>query len=771
MGRAVAAARRRLRIRVRGAVQGVGFRPQVYRLAVALGLAGRVRNDPQGVEIDIEGDPGAAESLLAALRTLPPPVRVDGLDCVAVPPTGDDGFVIAASEDGAGAALPLPDLAPCADCLAELRDPADRRHRYPFLSCTACGPRYSIIAAMPYDRERTAMAAFTPCPACAAECADPASRRFHHQANACPACGPRLRFCDAAGTAQARDGAALLAAVKLLRDGGILALKGLGGFQLLVDARDTAAVARLRARKHRPHKPLAVMFADLAAVHAACLAGPLEQALLQSSAAPIVLLDARPGVLAPNLAPDNPRLGAMLPSTPLHVLLLQDLGFPVVATSGNAGGEPLCVADDEALARLGGIADAFLLHDRAIVQPLDDSVMQVAAGRPQTLRLARGLAPLALDHAGDAAVLALGGHLKNALAVGGAGRIVVGPYLGDLDTALALERFASATAQLPALAGGPPARLACDGHPDYASTRWAATDPRPRRAVQHHHAHLAAVLAEHGLQGEVLGVIFDGAGLGEDGTLWGGEFLYGDSRQVRRVARWRSFPLPGGERAAREPRRSALGLLYGACGPDLHDQTPGFTAQERRTLLQALERGINAPLTGSVGRLFDAVAALLGLCQVLSFEGQAAQALQVAAERVPTQTPYPVELANDGDGWLIDWRPMLAAVLGERAAGQPVARIAARFHATLAATVVDVARRLRAERVVLAGGCFQNRRLLGETRAALEDAGLAVWWPMRLPPGDGALACGQAAVVMARPDRPTRLQAAQQRPPGGDGAN
>lgn len=759
MGRPVAAARRRLRIRVQGAVQGVGFRPAVYRLACGLGLAGRVRNDPQGVEIDVEGAADAAEALLAALRALPAPVRIDRLQVERLMPAGTTGFAIAASVAGPGGALPLPDLAPCADCLAELRDPADRRHRYPFTSCTACGPRYSIVAAMPYDRARTAMADFAPCPACAAEYADPASRRFHHQANACPACGPRLALYDRQGRPLAAGDDALEGAVELLRGGGILALKGLGGFQLLVDARDGAAVARLRARKGRPHKPLAVMFADLAAVRAAGRPGAAERALLESPVAPIVLIDvdAGAGVLAPNVAPDNPRLGAMLPSTPLHALLLQDLGFPVVATSGNAGGEPLCADNDEALARLCGIADAFLLHDRAIVQPLDDSVMQVAAGRAQTLRLARGLAPLALEHAGDAAVLALGGHLKSALAVGGGGRIVVGPHIGDLDTTLARQRFKAAAGQLPALAGSRPALLACDPHPDYASSLWAGADRRPRQTVQHHHAHLAAVLAEHGLQGEVLGVAFDGAGLGDDGTLWGGEFLIGDCRQMRRGGRLRPFPLPGGERAAREPRRSALGLLYGAYGPDLGGQTPDFTAHERRTLLQALERGVNAPLTSSAGRLFDAVAALLGLCQEMSFEGQAAQALQAAAERVPAQAPYPVALVQEDSGLLADWAPALAALLADRAAGVPVPQIAGRFHATLAALIADVARQLGVCRVVLAGGCFQNRRLLEETRARLDQAGLAVWWPQRLPPGDGALAAGQAAVVMARPVRAHEL--------------
>jgi hydrogenase maturation protein HypF len=751
-----ALARCRRRIVVRGAVQGVGFRPEVYRLARALGLAGSVRNTPHGVEIDIEGAPDATDALQDALRGLPPPVRIDRLQVEVLRPAGTADFVILPSAAGHGDALPLPDMAPCADCLAELCDPADRRHRHPFISCSRCGPRYSLIAAMPYDRARTAMAAFNPCVACADEYADPASRRFHHQANACLACGPQLAFHDRAGRRLDGGDGALERAVDLLRGGGILALKGLGGFQLLVDARDGAAIARLRERKHRPHKPLAVMFADLAALRAACRVSAAEQALLESPAAPIVLLDRRSPDLPEVLAPGNPRLGAMLPTTPLHVLLLDALGFPVVATSGNASGEPLCADNDQALTRLASIADAFLLHDRAILQPLDDSVMQLAAGAPQTLRLARGLAPLALDHAnaGDGAVLALGGHQKNALAVGGAGRIVAGPHIGDLDGVMARGRFAAATQSLPAVAGCQPTQLACDRHPDYASSAWAAADPRPTEAIQHHHAHVAAVLAEHGLAGEVLGVAFDGAGLGADGTLWGGEFLLGDGRQVRRVARLRPFPLPGGERAAREPRRSALGLLYGAYGPGLGGEALDFAASEQHTLVMALERGINAPLTSSVGRLFDAVAALLGLCQVMSFEGQAAQALQAAAERVPAQPPYPVDLACDGDGRLIDWRPMLAALLGERAAGQPVALIAARFHATLAAVVTNLAMRLHACGVVLAGGCFQNRRLLGETRAALQGAGIAVWWPQRLPPGDGALAVGQAAVVMARRDRP-----------------
>ena len=746
---ASAAALRRVRIQVAGAVQGVGFRPYVYRLSVGLGLAGSVRNGPAGVEIEAEGDEDAIGGLLDGLSAVPAPARVERVECAWLAPTGARGFVVAASDEAPGSTLPLPDLAPCAECLTELRDPAACRHGYAFTSCSHCGPRYSLIAALPYDRARTAMAAFTPCVACAAEYTDPASRRFRHEANACPACGPRLTFCDARGRPLAEADDALAMAVALLRGGGILALKGAGGFQLLTDARNAAAIARLRERKHRPHKPLAVMFADLAALRAACRVSPAEQALLTSPAAPIVLLDRSSDALPASLAPGNPRLGAMLPSTPLHALLLDALGFPVVATSGNASGEPLCADNEDALARLSGIADGFVLHDRAILHPLDDSVMQIAAGHAQVLRLARGLAPLALDGS-EPGVLGLGGQLKNALAVGGAGRIVVGPHLGDLDTALALARFDAAAVALPAQVGVMPQMLAHDVHPDYASSVWAASDPRPAIAVQHHHAHVAAVMAEHGLDGEVLGAAFDGAGLGEDGTLWGGEFLCGNRARMRRVAWLKPFPLPGGERAAREPRRAALGLLYAAYGPALGGVALAFDAAEQRMLLQALDRRVNTPLTSSVGRLFDAIAALLGLCDVMSFEGQAAATLQVAAETVPAQAPYPLPLVPDGDGLVAEWAPLLDAVLADHAAGVSVALIAARFHAALAALVPVVAARVGAARVVLAGGCFQNRRLLDETRAALDHAGLAAFWPQRLPPGDGGLAVGQAAVAQAR---------------------
>jgi hydrogenase maturation protein HypF len=477
------------------------------------------------------------------------------------------------------------------------------------------------------------------------------------------------------------------------------------------------------------------------------------------------------------------RLGALLPYSPLHALLLDRLGFPVVATSGNRAGEPLCTTTADAQARLAGIADVFLVHDRPILRALDDSLVQMTAGRLQVLRLARGYAPLAVNCSeATEPVLALGGHLKAALAVGGEGRFVLGQHLGDLDNSAALAGFDAAARELPVLAGVRPARLACDAHPDYASSLRAAGLGQPVQRVQHHHAHVATVMAEHGLGGDLLGVAFDGAGLGSDGALWGGEFLLASRQRFRRVAWLRPFPLPGGEQAAREPRRAALGLLYARFGPDLSafDLPPlrAFSPAERRALLSAVERGINAPLTSSVGRLFDAVAALLGLCQRMSFEGQAALALQTAAEAAPPQAPYPLPLvgmdpdfsiipahagiqhpvqldvtAQGGDeerGLIADWQPWLDALLADLAAGMSTPLIAGRFHATLAALIVSVARRLGARRVALAGGCFQNRLLLELTAARLADVGVAVFWPQQVPPGDGGLALGQAAVCAAQ---------------------
>ncbi len=747
----------RLAVLVEGRVQGVGFRPFVHRLATGLGLAGHVANTPEGVRIEIEGPAGRIDAFLEGLRRdAPPEAVIERLETATRAPRGDRGFRIAASLlEGSGTALPTPDLATCEDCRRELLDPRDRRHRYPFVNCTRCGPRYSIIEALPYDRERTTMRRFTMCRACRAEYEDPESRRFHAEPNACPACGPRLALCDPRGRLLAREEAALQKAVRALGEGRIVAIKGIGGFHLAVDARDGEAVARLRLRKNRPDKPFAVMFADMAALRTACRPSREEERELLDPARPIVLLRRRQGApIAAEVAPGNPLLGTFLPYSPLHHLLLRDCGFPLVMTSGNRSDEPIVTDEKQAVDRLGDIADLLLVHDRPILRPVEDSVVRVVAGAPVLLRLGRGFAPLAVPLAGaEPGMLALGGHLKAGIAVTLPERIVLGGHLGDLESAEAREVFGRETKALARLFGISPRLVLHDRHPDYATSHMAGAFGTSALAVQHHLAHIAACMAEHGIAPPVLGVAWDGTGFGGDGTVWGGEFLLVASTGWRRVARLRRFPLPGGERAVREPRRAAFGLLFTAFGESFVEDTDlppvaAFTEGERRVLLRMLERGINSPRTSSVGRLFDAVASLCGLCQRASHEGQAASALEWAAGDAEAAAPYPFPL-RPADGMLeLDWQPALEALLAELRAGTPAGRIAARLHAGLAAAVAAVAERFGIAQVVSSGGCFRNAVLLRLTAARLREAGFRPVFHRRVPPDDGGLALGQAAAVI-----------------------
>jgi hydrogenase maturation protein HypF len=754
-----AAPPRRLRLDLAGAVQGVGFRPFVHRLAVAEGLGGFVRNTGAGVSLEVEGPAPAVARFLTRLDAeITPPADIRGRHAQWLPASGDGRFAIAPStQDAAGRAVVLPDLATCPDCLAETLDPADRRHRYPFTTCVRCGPRYSIIEAVPYDRVRTTMRRFALCAACRAEYDDPQSRRFHAETNACPACGPALALHDAAGRPLAVREQALAGAAAALRRGLILALKGLGGFQLLVDARDEAAVARLRARKRRPAKPFAVLAATLADAHALADIDAAEAALLCAPAAPIVLLRARAGAgrVAPAVAPDNPLLGVMLPATPLHHLLARDLGFPLVATSGNRHGEPIAAGGAEAMARLHGIADLFLTHDRPIRHPVDDSVVRVIAGEATVLRCARGHAPFTLAWpAAVSGTLALGGHQKSAVAVAGQGRIVLGPHLGDLDDPLTRAGFALAAAELPALHGLAPTIVARDAHPGYHGTELAARLGLPVRPVPHHLAHVLAAMAEHGLDGPVLGVAWDGTGDGGDGTVWGGEFLAIGGAHWRRVAHLWPFRLPGGEAAIRAPRRAALGVLHALHGEAAFGLTAlppvaALAPMERPVLARMLARGLNAPWTSSAGRLFDAVASLLGLCQIARFEGEAAMAVEFAADRADRPAPLPdAALVDAGGTIVVDWRPVLHAMLAARDADVPA--LAAGFHRALSRAILAVAERCDAARVVLTGGCFQNRHLTEDTVARLRAAGRVPFRHHRVPPNDGGLAVGQAAFA-ARP--------------------
>ena len=708
----------RLAVTVRGTVQGVGFRPFVYRLALRHRLAGWVRNSTGPVEIEIEGEPVGVRRFLRDLRTDAPPLaRIEGLEEVRLEPSGERGFRILESAVRPGQFQPVPpDSATCEDCLRELMDPADRRYRYPFINCTNCGPRFTVITDLPYDRPNTTMRKFAMCAACAREYEDPSDRRFHAQPIACWDCGPRLDL-------------PLEHAVEALRRGLVVAVKGLGGYQLACDARDEAAVARLRTRKHRPSKPFAVMLADPAAW---CEVSADEAVALAGTARPIVLLRYRGG-LAPGIAPGLHELGVMLPYTPLHHLLLRDFGGPLVMTSGNLSEEPICRDDDEARMRLAGIADVFLSHDRPIAARYDDSVVRVAAGARRVIRRARGLAPEPLPFPPAPPIVATGAHLKAAFTVARDGHAFVGPHVGDLDDVLTVGSFKEGLAAYRRLFAVAPVRVASDMHPDYASTRIAEQMGEPVR-VQHHHAHVASVIAEHGLSGPVVGVAMDGVGLGTDGVAWGGEVLLCRSASFRRLAHLAAVPLPGGDLCARQGWRMAA--AYGLA------EAPGGVDRRKFELVRRLAQTADVALTTSAGRFFDAVASLLGVCQESSYEGEAAARLEAIAEP-GERDAIEVGLAENLE--------LFATLAARRSRGEPAARLAAVFHNSLAHAVVrECVAASRAEgtrQVALSGGCFQNRRLLESCFEGLLAAGLAPYANERVPANDGGLSLGQAMVA------------------------
>ncbi|HUS81905.1 MAG TPA: carbamoyltransferase HypF [Dehalococcoidia bacterium] len=748
----------RLKVTIRGAVQGVGFRPFVYRLATEMALRGWVKNSPQGVFIETEGAKEALDDFLLRLeRDRPSLSFIQSLEYSLLEPAGYDAFEIRQSDEaGERSAVIMPDIATCPQCREELLDQRDRRHRYPFTNCTLCGPRFSIIRALPYDRPNTTMRSFTMCARCRHEYEDPTDRRFHAQPDACAVCGPRIALWDESGRTLATDNDALTQAAIALRGGLVVALKGLGGFQLLVDARSDEAVRRLRERKRREEKPLAVMFPDLESLKRYAEVSPLEERLLTSPESPIVLLERlSKSRLAPSVAPDNPYVGSMLPYTPLHHLLMRELGFPVVATSGNLHDEPILTDESEVVDAVAGIADRFLVHDRPIERHVDDSVARVQLGREMVMRRARGYAPLPIVvKRALPPLLAVGGHLKNTVAVSRGTDVVLSQHIGDLETAKALFAFRKVIADLLSLYEVVPVAVAHDAHPDYLSTQWAKSAPYPAIAVQHHHAHLAACMAENDIEGKVLGVTWDGTGYGDDATLWGGEFLLGDAAGYRRVAHMRPFRLPGGEAAIKEPRRTALGLLH-EMKADFDVLPPSGDAEslsdgDLRLIGQMLAKGVNSPVTTSAGRLFDAVAALLGIRSVCSFEGQAAMMVEFRAER-GVDDRYDFAL-GDGEPLVLDWEPLIRDIVRDRDAGAPAGVICARFHNTLAEAIVEVARRAGEPRVVLTGGVFQNRYLTERAFRRLESEGFRPFTHQRVPPNDGGIALGQVLVAAARID-------------------
>ena len=756
---------RRLAIAVRGVVQGVGFRPFVYNAARARGLAGWVKNEADMVRIEVQGKLADLESFCNTLRNAPPPqARIDSIEVSET--ACDDGpsgvFQICTSTAQAAPRPTVPaDLATCAACLEEIHTPGERRFGYPFTNCTNCGPRWSIIEQLPYDRPRTSMAGFRMCAGCEAEYGDPTDRRFHAQPIACPRCGPALQLLDSHGGEMSVGQPALEEAVEAVLAGRILALKGLGGFQLVADATAAEAVALLRDRKRRPDKPLALMLPSIDEVRRRCEVCDEEARLLCSAESPILLLrrrrdrDALDDVTEA-VAPGNPYLGVMLPYTPLHHLLAGAIRGPIVCTSGNVSEEPMALDTDDAIERLGPIADLLLVHDRPIVRPVDDSVGRVTPEGLQLLRRARGYAPLPIDLGFQGpTVLAVGGHLKNTVALGLGSQAVISSHVGDLDNVLSVEVHRRAVRDLVDFFHVTPEVVACDLHPDYASTRHAeglaARWDVPLVRVQHHHAHVAACLAEHGLEGPVLGFSWDGTGYGTDGTVWGGEVLECAGGEFRRVAHLRRFALPGGDRAAGEPRRSALGVLFEILEDDAAEHVAEwFTPSEIDALVAMLGRSVRSPRSSSMGRLFDAVAALCGLAGVISFEGQAAMGLEYAAD-CGVEEAYPLPLVETDAGPAVaDWEPLVRSVLADRDGGVPVGAISGRFHNALAELAVAVARRWGGSRVVLTGGCFQNALLAGRARARLSQVGFKVYTHTKVPPGDGGIALGQLAVAAWR---------------------
>jgi hydrogenase maturation protein HypF len=725
--------------------------------------------------VEVEGSEEQLQSFLLRIeREKPPRSSIQGLESSFLDPAGYTTFEIRESEgSGEKSAIVLPDIATCAECLQEITDPANRRYRYPFTNCTNCGPRFTIIETLPYDRSNTTMKRFEMCAECRMEYEDPLDRRFHAQPNACPACGPHLDLLTGHGAVLASHHDALLQTAAAIVRGSIVAIKGLGGFHLIVDATNDEAVHRLRERKHREEKPLALMYPTLESIKSDCEVSDLEERLLVSPESPIVLLRRKPsiGKQAPSLfiAPGNPYLGVMLPYTPLHQLLMSELGFPIVATSGNLSDEPICTDEHEALDRLKCIADVYLVHDRPIARHVDDSIARVMVGRELVVRRARGYAPLPvqlLERAESA--LAVGAHLKNAIAASTGDDVFISQHIGDLESRESFDAFERVIHSFTQLYELQLETVACDEHPDYLSTRFAKQHGSQVLTVQHHYAHVLSCMAENRLREPVLGVSWDGTGYGTDGTLWGGEFLQvpgmppdaeDDPAPFQRLAHLRTFRLPGGEKAVQEPRRAAIGLLYELFGDALFEMEElapvrAFSPQQRELLKAMLEKKLNSPVTSSAGRLFDAIASIAGLRQKLNFEGQAAMELEFALDGVTTDDAYPVTLSHcrfekdqsaggSQSAVIVDWAPMVGGVLSDVRSGIPIGKLSAKFHNTLVEAIAAVALRIGEERVVLTGGCFQNKYLTERAVGRLEREGFRVYWHQRVPPNDGGIALGQ----------------------------
>lgn len=764
----------RIKIEVRGVVQGVGFRPFVYRLAQKYGLKGYVLNDSRGVEIEVEGEEGNLKLFLEEMESSPPPLaKILTIKVQHLPPAFFTDFQIKESRtEEEHLILISPDIGICEDCLRELFDPGDRRYLYPFINCTNCGPRYTITWDIPYDRPNTSMAVFPMCPQCQREYNDPADRRFHAQPNACPACGPRVELLDASGR---RIGGPdpILNTVELLKGGKIVAIKGLGGFHLAVDATDDGAVMRLRERKHREEKPLAVMSPGLKEISSYAELSPQEEIILTSPQRPILLLRKRyPNPISQYVAPRNGYFGVMLPYTPLHYLILRGNFLALVMTSGNISEEPIAIDNREALERLRGIADYFLVHNRDIYIPSDDSVCRVVRGKPLPIRRSRGYVPLPVFLKKEVPqILGCGGELKNTICLTKGGNAFLSQHIGDIENLRTFRFFQKTIEHLKRILEIEPEVVAYDLHPGYLSTQWALEQRGVQLVgIQHHHAHIASCLAENGVEERVIGIALDGTGYGTDGRVWGGEILIADQKGFQRAGHFQYLPMPGGEKAIKEPWRMGVSYLYRVYGEEFRNLNIEFVHRLDRgkleIILRMLRRGVNSPLTSSCGRLFDGIASLLGLRDQVSFEGQAAMELEMQiwgkAESALREGSYPLELKEEDKVILIPYQPIIKGVVEDLSRGAERGVISLRFHNTLVELFLEICRRIRErtgiERVALSGGCFQNLYLLTRLSERLEGEGFEVYTHSQVPPNDGGISLGQVAVAATGGGRRTTGQ-------------
>ncbi|MDP2168705.1 MAG: carbamoyltransferase HypF [Thermodesulfovibrionales bacterium] len=755
-----------MRVTLTGVVQGVGFRPHVYNLASLMGLKGYVLNSAGGLTIEVEG--GSIEEFVQRLTSAPPPLaEIKEVGIEPLPPLGYHDFSIRESTDGGGLTIIPPDIATCPDCLREVSDPSDRRYRYPFTNCTNCGPRYTIARGIPYDRANTTMSAFRMCPDCEAEYHDPGNRRFHAQPNACPSCGPSLKLLIR-GEVSAGD--PLSGTIKLLKEGRIVAVKGIGGFHLACDALNEDSVKTLRERKRKSNKPFAIMCPDVETARGFCLMDEVEEEALLSPRRPIVLLDKGfISPIAPSVSPSNMRLGVMLPYSPLHFLLFEEGGFnALVMTSGNLSEEPIVIDNGTALQRLSGLADAFLLHDRDIFMRADDSVLMVAGGRPRLVRRARGYAPLPVSfHLDSGEVLSVGGELKNTFTLLKGKSAILSQHIGNMENDEALGFFEESLRNLKAIYRIEPKAVAHDLHPDYMTTIWAGRSGLKAYPVQHHHAHIASSMAENGLTGKVIGVSLDGMGLGPDGSVWGGEFMTADYGGFKRMGHFKCVPMPGGDMAVKEPWRMAVSYIYDAFGDDAFDIIKGlgvFRERDVEGILNMIKKGVNSPLTSSAGRLFDAVSSMLGLCQSITYEAEAAIALEGACQRPSgvykpssgddrADNSYPLNISSYTP-MVVDFSLTVIGIINDIKKCLPTDIISGRFHSTVAEAVGRTVERISGltglKRVVLSGGVFQNRLLLDLALDALNGRGLEVYSHEKVPTNDGGISLGQAASVSYR---------------------